>query len=90
VAQLKRSRKSGVRGLTSTITTTEKFFKGAATRAAATAGPFQDFYQANVQRNETHCAAHPGGKIASITLLVWKKGRVSNAEHLNNKQLKRC
>jgi transposase len=62
----------------------KNIFKGAATRAASTAGPFQDFYQACVARGvKPHLARLTlARKIASITLLVWKKGARFDAEHL--------
>jgi hypothetical protein len=54
----------------------KNIFKGAATRAAATAGPFQNFYEACVARGmKPHLARLTlARKIAAITLLVWKKG----------------
>jgi transposase len=62
----------------------KNIFKGAATRAASTAGPFQDFYQACVSRGmKPHLARLTlARKIAAITLLVWKKGVRFDAEHL--------
>jgi transposase len=62
----------------------KNIFKGAATRAAATAGPLQGFYQACVARGvKPHLARLTlARKIASITLLVWKKGARFDAEHL--------
>ena len=84
--QLKRSKKVlAVRGLNINHNHDLKnIFKGAATRAASTVGPFQDFYQACVARGvKPHLArltlAH---KIAATTLLVWKKGVRFDAEHL--------
>src|ERR1700745_3003490 len=85
--QLKRSKKVlAVRGLNINHNHDLKnIFKGAATRAAATAGPFQDFYQDTVARGmKPHLARLTlARKIASITLLVWKKGARFDAEHLN-------
>src|ERR1700736_4033140 len=76
--QLKRSKKVlAVRGLNINHNHDLKnIFKGAATRAAATAGPFQDCYQACVARGvKPHLARLTlARKIAAITLLVWKKG----------------
>jgi len=84
--QLKRSKKVlAVRGLNINHNHDLKnIFKGAATRAAAVAGPFQDFYQACVARGmKPHLARLTlARKIASITLLVWKKGVRFDAEHL--------
>jgi hypothetical protein len=84
--QLKRSKKVlAVRGLNINHNHDLKnIFKGAATRAAAATGPFQDFYQATVARGmKPHLARLTlARKIASITLLVWKKGARFDAEHL--------
>jgi len=62
----------------------KNIFKGAATLAAATAGPFQNFYEACVARGmKPHLARLTlARKIATITLLVWKKGEHFDAEHL--------
>src|SRR5258708_3539382 len=62
----------------------KNIFKGAATRAASTVGPFQDFYQACVARGvKPHLARLTlARKIAATTLLVWKKGVRFDAEHL--------
>jgi hypothetical protein len=62
----------------------KNIFKGAATRAAATSGPFQDFYQACVARGAKPAMARLtlARKIAAITLIVWKKGVRFDAEHL--------
>jgi hypothetical protein len=62
----------------------KNIFKGAATRAASTAGPFQEFYQACLARGiKPHWARLTlARKIAAITLLVWKKGVRFDAEHL--------
>jgi transposase len=84
--QLKRSKKVlAVRGLNINHNHDLKnIFKGAATRAAATAGPLQDYYQACVARGvKPHLARLTlARKIAAITLLVWKKGVRFDAEHL--------
>jgi hypothetical protein len=79
--QLKRSKKVlAVRGLNINHNHDLKnIFKGAATRAASTAGPFQDFYEACVAGG---MKPHLARKIAAITLLVWKKGVRFDAEHL--------
>ena len=85
--QLKRSKKvTAIRGLNKNHNHDLKnIFKGAATRAAATAGPFQDFYQVCVAKGvKPHLARLTlARKIAAITLLVWKKGVRFDAEHLN-------
>jgi transposase len=84
--QLQRSKKIlAIRGLNSNHNHDLKnIFKGAATRAAATTGPFQHFYQACVARGmKPHMARLTlARKIAAITLLVWKKGVRFDAEHL--------
>jgi len=84
--QLKRSKKVlAVRGLNINHNHDLKnIFKGAATRAASTVGPFQDFYQACVARGvKPHLARLTlARKIAATTLLVWKKGVRFDPEHL--------
>jgi len=62
----------------------KNIFKGAATRAAATAGPFQNFYEARVASGMKPPMARLtlARKIAAITLLVWKKGVRFDAEQL--------
>jgi transposase len=62
----------------------KNIFKGAATRAAAVSGPFQNFYQACVAKGMKPPMARLtlARKIAAITLLVWKKGVRFDAEHL--------
>ena len=59
-------------------------FKGAAIRAAMTAGPLQDFYAAMVARGMKPSMARLtlARKIAAITLLVWKKGVRFDPEYL--------
>jgi transposase len=84
--QLQRSKKVlAIRGLNINHNHDLKnIFKGAATRAAVTAGPFQDFYEACVARGMKPPMARLtlARKIAAITLLVWKKGVRFDAEHL--------
>jgi transposase len=84
--QLKRSKKTlAIRGLNINHNHDLKnIFKGAATRAAATAGPFQNFYEACVAKGmKPHLARLTlARKIAAITLFVWKRGVRFNAEHL--------
>ena len=62
----------------------KNIFKGAATRAAAVAGPFQEYYAASVARGMKPPMARLtlARKIAAITLLVWKKGVRFDAQHL--------
>jgi transposase len=84
--QLKRSQKFlAIRGLNVNHNHDLKnIFKGAATRAAAVPGPFQEFYAALVARgmNPSMARLTLARKIAAITLLVWKKGVRFDAEHL--------
>src|SRR6516164_678133 len=51
-------------------------FKGAATRASTSAGPFHDFYAGLLAKSMKPSMARLtlAGKIAAITLAVWKKG----------------
>ncbi|MGC2332621.1 MAG: transposase [Candidatus Acidiferrales bacterium] len=62
----------------------KNLFKGAATVAAAKAGPFKDFYDALVARGIRPAMARLtlARKIAAITLIVWKKGVRFDAKHL--------
>jgi len=84
--QLQRSKKVlAIRGLNINHNHDLKnIFKGAATRTAATTGPFQDFYEACLARGMKPSMARLtlARKIAAITLLVWKKGVRFDAEHL--------
>jgi len=84
--QLKRSKKAvTIRGLNKNYNHDLKnIFKGAATRAAATAGPFQNFYEARIANGMKPPMARLtlARKIAAITLLVWKKGVRFDAEQL--------
>ena len=84
--QLKRSKKLlAIRGLNANHNHDLKnLFKGAAIRAAAVAGPFQEFYAVLVARGMKPPMARLtlARKIAAITLLVWKKGVCFDAEHL--------
>jgi transposase len=84
--QLKRSRKAvTIRGLNKNHNHDLKnIFKGAATRAAAVAGPFQNFYEARIANGMKPAMARLtlARKIAAITLLVWKKGVRFDAKQL--------
>src|ERR1700689_3363454 len=62
----------------------KNIFKGAATRAAAVPGPFQQFYAALVAAGmkPTMARLTLARKIAAITLIVWKKGVRFDAEYL--------
>src|SRR5512135_383117 len=75
--QLKRSKKFlAIRGLNQNHNHDLKnIFKGAATRAAAVPGPFQEFHAGLVARGVKPTMARlTARKIAAITLIVWKKG----------------
>src|SRR3984893_7443191 len=84
--QLKRSKKFlPIRGLNANHNHDLKnIFKGAATRAAAVPGPFQEFHAGLVARGmkPTMARLTLARKIAAITLIVWKKGVRFDAEHL--------
>src|SRR6266404_6575032 len=84
--QLKRSKKVvAVRGLNKNHNHDLKnIFKGAAIRAAAVDGPFQEFYAALLAKGMKSAMARLtlARKIAAITLIVWKKGVRFDAEHL--------
>jgi transposase len=84
--QLKRSKKFlAIRGLNANHNHDLKnIFKGAATRAAAVPGPFQEFHACLVARGmkPTMARLTLARKIAAITLIVWKKGVDFDAEHL--------
>ena len=85
--QLKRSRKVlAIRGATKHHNRDLKnIFKGAAIRAAAVTGPFQEFYAALVAKGMKPPMARLtlARKIAAITLLVSKKGVRFDADQLN-------
>jgi transposase len=85
-SQLKRSKKAlAIRGLNRNHNhDLNNVFKGAATLAAAQAGPFQNFYEACLARGVKPAMARLtlARKIASITLVVCKKGVCFDAEHL--------
>jgi transposase len=84
--QLKRSKKFlAIRGLNANHNhDLRNIFKGAATRAAAVAGPFQEFHAGLVARGmkPTMARLTLARQIAAITLIVWKKGVGFDAEHL--------
>jgi transposase len=84
--RLKRSRKFlAIHGLnTNHNHDLKNIFKGAATRAAAVPGPFQDFHAGLVARGmkPTMARLTLARKIAAITLIVWKKGVGFDAEYL--------
>jgi hypothetical protein len=84
--QLQRSKKLlATRGLNANHNHDLKnIFKGAATLASVTAGPFQDFYLTLLAKGMKASMARLtlARKIAAITLIVWKKGVGFDAEHL--------
>ena len=84
--QLKRAKKFlAIRGLnTNHNHDLKNIFKGAATRAAAVPGAFQQFHAALVARGmkPTMARLTLARKIAAITLIVWKKGVGFDAEYL--------
>ena len=84
--QLQRSKKPvTLRGLNKNHNHDLKaIFKGAATRASSTAGPFRDFYEALLAkgRKPTMARLTLARKIAAITLIVWKKEVRFDANHL--------
>ena len=59
-------------------------FKGAATTASRVAGPFHEFYTALLTkgRKPTMARLTLARKIATITLMVWKKGVCFDAQQL--------
>jgi transposase len=84
--QLKRSKEFlAIRGLnTNHNHDLKNIFKGAATRAAAVPGPFQELHAGLVARGmkPTMARLTLARKIAAITLTVWKKGVHFDARHL--------
>jgi len=84
--QLQRSKKLvATRGLNPNHNHDLKnIFKGAATLASVTAGPFQDFYAALLAKGRKVSMARLtlARKIAAITLIVWKKGARFDAQHI--------
>jgi len=84
--QFRRTRKTAtVRGLNKNHNHDLKnLFKGAATRAAAISGPFQEFYAARIARGMRPPMVRLtlARKLAAITLTLWKKGAHFDAEHL--------
>jgi transposase len=87
--QLKRAKKFlAIRGLnTNHNHDLKNIFKGAATRAAAVPGAFQQFHAALVARGmkPTMARLTLARKIAAITLIVWKKGVCFDAEYLKQR-----
>ena len=84
--QLQRSKKLlAIRGLNANHNHDLKnIFKGTATLASVTSGPFQDFYAALLVKGMKASLARLtlARKIAAITLIIWKKGARFDAQHL--------
>ena len=84
--QLQRSKKLlSLRGLNCNHNHDLKnLFKGTATTAAASAGPFKDFYTVLLAQGMKPAMARLtlARKIAAITLTIWKKGARFNPEQL--------
>jgi len=87
-AQLSPKKLRRVRGLNRNFNHDLKdIFKGAAVMASITAGPFRDFYQAQLARGRRPAIARLtlARKIAAITLVVWKKGVKFDAQQVAQK-----
>ncbi|HVO63198.1 MAG TPA: transposase [Terriglobales bacterium] len=86
--QLRRRKKQvSIRGLNKDHNHDLKgLFKGAATRASVQPGPFQEFYQRSLAKGiqPTMARLTLAGKIAAITLTLWKKGENFNPEKLKS------
>ena len=84
--QLRRSKKpQQLRGLNQNHNHDLKnIFKGAATMASVSSGPFHDFYEALLTKGAKPTMARLtlARKIAAITLIVWKKGANFDPKHL--------
>jgi hypothetical protein len=76
--QLQRSRKpQQLRGLNQNHNhDLKRIFKGAATTASLSPGPFHDFYEGLLAKGAKPAMARltVARKVATITLIVWKKG----------------
>ena len=84
--QLQRKKKQiEIRGLNKNFNHHLKnLFKGAAVRASSKPGPFQEFYADLVAKGMRPEMARLtlARKIATIVLIVWKKGVCFDANHL--------
>ena len=89
--QLRRSKKLvSIRGLNKDHNHDLKgLFKAAAITASVRPGPFQDFYQALLEKGmkPTMARLTLARKIAAITLTLWKKGEGFDAEKLKPRRL---
>src|SRR5260370_8933083 len=84
--QVQRSEKNSVRGLNRNCNHDLKnLFKGAAVSASSKPGPFQEFYAALLAKGMRPEMARLtlARKIATIVLIVWKKGVSFDAQHLH-------
>ncbi len=85
--QLRRSKKPlALRGLNRNHNHDLKWiFKRAAVKASSSAGPVREFYEsllANKGMKPSLARLTLARKLATITLIVWKKGAHFDAEHL--------
>jgi transposase len=81
-------RKRHVRGLNQNHNHDLKsIFKGVATMASTSAGPFRDFYEQLLERGKKPAMARLtlARKIAAIVLIMWKKGASFDLQHLIRK-----
>ncbi|PYX01264.1 MAG: hypothetical protein DMG89_02240, partial [Acidobacteria bacterium] len=64
----------------------KNLFQSAATTASTMQGPFREFYQARVAKGMQPALARLtlARKMAAIALILWKKGEVFEAKHLNS------
>ena len=84
--QLQRAKKpSSIRGLNRNCNHDLKnLFKGAAIVASSKPGPFQEFYTALLTKGirPEMARLNLARKIATIVLIVWKRGACFDAQHL--------
>src|SRR6201987_1283645 len=83
----RRKKQATIRGLNKDFNHDLKgLFKGAATRASVKPGPFQEFYQRSLAKGikPTRVRLLRAGKIAAITLTLWKKGEDFVVNNLNS------
>ena len=83
----RRKKQATIRGLNKDYNHDLKgLFKGAATRASVQPGPFQEFYQRSLAKGikPTMVRLTLSGKIAAITLTLWKKGEDFDINKLNS------
>ena len=83
----RRKKRATIRGLNKNYNLDLKgLFKGAATGASVTPGPFQEFYQRSLAKGikPTMVRLTLARKIAAITLILWKKGEDFDLNKLNS------